>query len=168
MSLNSKVVYSSYQSKISSFAPITSPRVSNNPIFSSILFAPSSYANVVISRQSLSLILEYSTCVIAQCVSDGDYAGYRSSLVNLAHHSIFTCCKSILLNSVYLRSLLSPTTFAWQTIFAFNRWRATHSIVEPKSLIGRACFVCNIVWVDPWVCVFGIPTPTTFVSRTWN
>lgn len=89
---NTHIISSSNNLEESFFTPVWSPRVSSNPIGSTILeYTPSDNANRVISVVLISCgIVEKSTSVIQKCLGHSHTAFNRTSLIYFIHHVLFT------------------------------------------------------------------------------
>lgn len=135
VSLNVEVVDSSNQSESPIFSPVTSPTISNYPIFYTIFFSPSCYADIMIRCQSSCLITENSSGIVKEFFSYSNAASDWTTLIDLVHHGKFSFHNSILCQRVYFCPLLSPTTFVWHTILAF------YLSTAPKPVIMSICLI---------------------------
>lgn len=163
--LNAEIVNSSNQSEISSFSPIAAPRVSNNPKFDSIFLPPSHNWNIVIQLFSASLVVEDSSSIVDQLLGDCNGAGNWSSLVDLVYHVALSADISELVNTVNLCPFLSPASFVWEAVFAFNFRSTSNTVVMPISLIGWTGLISNAVVVNPFVSCSGV---TPWASLIWQ
>lgn len=95
---NTKIVSTSDESDITTLSPITSPRISNDPIFFSVLFTPTNNTNVVVKFLSASCIFENSSSVVHELFCNSNCTSDWTSFVDLVHHILFTFDISELIN----------------------------------------------------------------------
>ncbi len=154
--LDSKVIDASDESKISFLPPVCSPRVSNDPVFSSVFLTPSSDCNIVVLIFSSSFIIENSSCVIQKFLSDCDNTTDRASLINFVHDVCLTTDITIFFDSVNFGSLLRPTSLERSAISALYRWRTPNAVITAVCLIRWARLISNIILMNPSISCAGI------------
>ena len=86
VALNGKVVLSSDELHEALFSPVSTPRVSNEPVWSSIFLAESNKADLVDNIDISGGVLKDSRSVVLHGISHGDSARNWASLVDLLHH----------------------------------------------------------------------------------
>ena len=69
--LNSEVVGSSHDLEESLFSPVRPPGVSADPVLDTIFDSPTDNADIVILISSSSCVVEYSSSVVQELISDG-------------------------------------------------------------------------------------------------
>lgn len=167
--LNTEVILSSDQSEVSSLSPVASPGVSDNPIFSSILFTPTSDWDIVVKFLPSGFIVEDTSGIVDKFSSYRDGTGDGSSLEDFVHHVLLSSNVSEFINAVDFRSLLSPASFLWETVLAFDHCWTSDTIVMSICLVRWTCLVGNVVAMDPFVSSSGITSVASFVGElAWN
>lgn len=112
---------------------------------------------------SSSCVLEDSTSVVDELLSDCDSAGNWPSFIDLIDHILLSLDFAVFLDSVDLGSLLCPASFIGQAVLALDLGRATHPIVVAVSLVRRASLISNIVVEDPFIAKPCVSTITSIV-----
>ena len=167
--LDSKVIDASDESEISFLPPVCSPRISNDPVFSSVFLTPSSYCNIVVLIFSSSFIIKNSSCVIQKFLSDCDNTTDRASLINFVHDVCLTTHITIFFDSVNFGSLLRPTSLERSAISALYRWRTANAIITTVCLIRWARLISNVILVNPSISCTGISSLTApLIVLAWN
>ncbi len=169
ISFNVKVIDSSNNSECSSFTPVRSPWVTNNPIFSSIFLTPSSNTNVMVKFHSSSFINKNTWSIVSELLSNSNCTSNRSTLIDFINHCLFSFNLSELRNSIDFSTGLSKTSTIWHTVFTFNHSTATNSVVMSISLIRWASLISNIVVMNPLIGILSISSTTAFIRLlAWN
>ena len=163
--LDTEIVDTSDQSEVSSFTPIASPWVSNNPIFSSVFYTPSSNGDIMVKTFASCIVNEDSTGVIEKFRRDSDNTTDWTSLEYFIDDVCFTINKSIFFNTINFCSFLGPTSFLWETISALDLCWTTYSIFMAISLIWWASLVSDVVLMNPSIGSSGISTIATMICR---
>ena len=90
-------------------------------------------------------------------------------MIDFIHHIFFSFNFSEFMNTINFSSFLSPTSFSWETIFAFDLSWASDTIIMAEGLIWRTSFICNVVVMNPFISVFSISTMAAIIGGfTWN
>lgn len=101
---------------------------------------------------SPSCVVENTSSVVKEIVSDSYNTADWSSLVDFIHDVCFTCDVSILFNSVNFSTFLCPAALSERcTVLTLENRGAPHSIISSIGLIGGAGFVCDVVLMNPCI-----------------
>jgi len=160
--LNSKVVLSSDKLHETLFSPVSTPRISYEPVRCSLLFTISNKTDLVDNIEITGGILEDTRSVVLHSLSDGNTACNWASLVDFLHHGLLSSNMSELINSV-------DQVFIWDkaslvvTVFACADWRALNTVIITSGLINRASLIGHVVDVHPLVSVHWLTTVATLI-----
>jgi len=125
------------------FTPITSPRISTNPIFQSCFINTPSYncKNMVRYWKWLKFFIN-STSIFFKFICSHNSATYWSSSINFFFHMISTNSSSKLRNFPFFESFHS-NTILWWTIF-WKRRLALHTLLNIRTRLSFRIF-CSIL-----------------------
>ena len=166
---NSKIVFVHSNSEKSSFSPVSSPTVSHNPEFCSILFSPSNHWNLMIWYRGQIELLKNTSCISFKFFISVNTARNWSSCINFSLDLINAFNQTIFFYFPHRVSLLGPTisfipwTFTswWSAVHTFlDIW--TWELIWIFGLVGLASFLWNTV-------LFGINPDSSWISAiTWS
>ena len=112
----------------------------------------------MVGRFAAGLINKNTSRVIDQFLSNTNLAGDGPPVINFVHHVQLANHGSVLSNCIDFGSLLSPATFQRRAVLALDLSGTPYSIAVPICLVGRACFICNIIVSNPLIRLFWIPS----------
>jgi len=162
ISLNSKVVLSSDKLHETLFSPVSTPRVSYEPEWSSVLFTISNETDLVDNIDITCLIFEDSRGIVLHSLCDGNTACNWASLVDLLHHGLLSREMSELINSVDQIFIWDETSLM-VTVFASADWRAFNAVIIASGLINGASLISHIVVVHPFISIDWLTTMATLI-----
>lgn len=162
--LNSQIVVVHPDPEKSTLAPISSPTISGNPIFNSILLSPTNNCDFVVAQWGELDLLEYTSGVCLELLSGVNTARDRAASVDFGFHLVSSCDQAVLFNFPYAILWLSPTV-SFVSRFGSCRWRTIHTLLNIGarevfrifSSIGLATLFRNTV-------IFSININLTWIS----
>ena len=70
---------------------------------------------------------------------------------------------TVLINSVGIVFWRNVTSLTWFAVAAESHSAAADTVIPASRLVNRASFICDVVLMDPFVCIVGITTMATVV-----
>jgi len=163
ISLNTKVVFSSYKLHESIKTPVRTPGVSNEPVWSSIFLTKSYYTDFMDDILVMSGIIKDSRSVVFHIRGDGNTTSNWTSLINFLHHGLFTFKVSELFDLVNFVLIWDEARLMRITVSAFCNIGALNSVIMASGLIHGTGFISHFVVIHVFVSVHWFTTMASLI-----
>jgi hypothetical protein len=159
--LNSQVVDTTHDSEETLFSPVRAPWVTDVPELNTVFLTEANDRYLVNGMKVTSGIIEDSTNVVIEFLSDCDRTSERSSLDELVQHGLFTVDMAVLVYFVNVVLFRDEASLARFTIAAHGHSAAIVTVTF--SLVNRAGLISDVVFVNPLVPVVRVSTVTASI-----
>lgn len=164
VSFDGKVVDTSDDSEETVFTPVSTPRVSDNPVLGTVgKSTPTNNGDIVIDFSLVSSIDENTTSVVEKRAS-GNTADDGASLHDFAHHSLFTFNGAVFIDTVDVVAIGNGAFFTGRAVSALDVISTCDTVVPTLSLIVGAGFVSDVVLMNVFISSGGITTVATLIG----
>jgi len=139
------------------------PRVSHDPVLSSVLYTEADNRDVMNDVQVTGLIPEDAAGVSLEGIGHSDTASDGAALVDLLQHLVLTRHRIELVDSIDVVGVRNEAGLMWLAVLADINRCAFNTVVMAASLIDRAGLICHIGVVHEFESAQGITAVATIV-----
>jgi len=144
--------------------PMSSPRVSYEPVLGTILNTISYDTDVMDNIHIAGGVIEDSTGVVFKSIWDSNTTGKWSSLVNLLHHVLFTRDWTVLVNLVDKIGVWNEAGFTWVAVSAESHVGARNTIVATTGSVDSAGLISAVILIPVSVTIDSKSTVATIIG----